>query len=74
MVNRMWAELIGRGFYEPVDDFQDIVTHRETLNYLSDEFVASGYDIKGLIRMIMMTGLLARPSCARGGVGGSPVV
>ena len=60
MVNRMWAELIGRGFYEPVDDFQDIVTHRETLNYLSDEFVASGYDIKGLIRMIMMTEAYSR--------------
>ena len=60
MVNRMWAELIGRGFYEPVDDFQDIVTHRETLNYLSDEFVASGYDIKALIRMIMMTKAYSR--------------
>jgi hypothetical protein len=60
MVNRMWAELIGRGFYEPVDDFQDIVTHRETLNYLSDEFVAIGYDIKGLIRMIMMTEAYSR--------------
>ena len=22
MVNRVWAELMGRGFYEPVDDFQ----------------------------------------------------
>ena len=60
LVNRMWAELIGRGFYEPVDDFQDIVTHREALDHLSDEFVAGGYDIKGLIRMIMLTEAYSR--------------
>jgi hypothetical protein len=53
MVNRMWAELIGRGFYEPIDDFQDIVVHPETLNYLCDEFVASGYDLKALMKMIV---------------------
>ena len=55
MVNRMWSELIGRGFYEPVDDFQDLVVHRETMDYLSDEFVASGYDLKALIRMIVVS-------------------
>ena len=55
LVNRMWAELVGRGFYEPVDDFQDLVTHREAMDFLSDEFVASGYDIKGLIKMILLT-------------------
>lgn len=60
LVNRMWAELIGRGFYEPVDDFQDIVTHREALDHLSDEFVAGGYDIKGLIRLIMLTEAYSR--------------
>ena len=53
MVNRMWAELIGRGFYEPIDDFQDIVVHPETLNHLCDEFVASGYDLKALMKMIV---------------------
>ncbi len=53
MANRMWAELIGRGFYEPVDDFQDLLTHRKALAYLADEFVASGYDLKALIRLIM---------------------
>ena len=55
MVNRMWAELIGRGFYEPVDDFQDVVTHREAMDYLADEFVANGYDIRALIKMILLT-------------------
>lgn len=55
MVNRLWAELVGRGFYEPVDDFQDIVSHRKTLDYLCEEFVANGYDIKWLIKTIVQT-------------------
>lgn len=56
-VNRVWAELMGRGFLEPVDNFtafQDI-SHPQALEYLSQEFIASGYDVKSLITTIMMT-------------------
>ena len=56
-VNRVWAELNGRGFVEPIDNFtafQDI-SHPQTLEYLSREFIASGYDLKHLVRMIAMT-------------------
>ena len=56
-VNRVWAELNGRGFLEPVDNFtafQDI-SHPQALEYLSQEFIASGYDLRALITMIMMT-------------------
>jgi hypothetical protein len=56
-VNRVWADLMGRGFYEPVDDFRDdtIVSHPRTLEYLADEFVASGFDLASLLRMIVNT-------------------
>ena len=60
MVNRLWAELVGRGFYEPVDNFQDIVSHQKTLDYLCEEFVANGYDIKWLIKTIVQTDAYAR--------------
>jgi len=55
MVNRVWAELLGKGFYEPVDNFTDIsqVSHPQTMDFLADEFVASGYDVRSLIRIIM---------------------
>jgi len=51
----MWAELIGRGFVEPVDDFRDDnpPSHARTLDYLADEFVASGYSVKALIKLIV---------------------
>ena len=56
-VNRVWKELIGRGFVEPVDDFRgdNLPSHPETLRYIAQEFVANGHDIRHLVRMIMMS-------------------
>jgi len=57
MVNRVWAELIGRGFVNPVDDFRNDnpPSHPKTLDYLADEFVASGYDFRLLVATIVRT-------------------
>ena len=67
LVNRIWAELIGVGFYDPVDD---IGPEREaaaprTLDYLAGQFVASGHDLKWLMRTIMLTELYQRKSTER---------
>jgi hypothetical protein len=53
--NRVWAHLVGRGIVEPIDDFSDNnpPSHPKTLDYLADEFVANGYDLKTLVRMIV---------------------
>lgn len=61
-VNRMWAELVGRGFVEPVDDFRDdnVPSHPETLDYLVDEFIASGFNVKSLIQMIVSSDVYQR--------------
>ncbi len=57
LVNRVWAELLGRGFVNPVDDFRadNAPSHKETLDYLADEFVASGYDFRALVRSVVAT-------------------
>ena len=57
LVNRTWAELIGRGFVNPVDDFRadNPVSHPRTLDYLAEEFIASGYDFRFLVRTIVHT-------------------
>jgi hypothetical protein len=54
-VNRVWSELVGRGFVNPVDDFTEsnLPSHPQTLDYLADEFVASGFQLKPLVRMIV---------------------
>lgn len=56
-VNRMWAELVGEGFYEPVDDMGPDRTPNgaKAVEYLSQEFAASGYDPKWLMRVILST-------------------
>ena len=55
IVNRTWAELMGRGIVEPVDDLRatNPPSNGPLLDALADDFVAHGYDLKHLIRTIM---------------------
>ena len=55
LVNRAWAHLMGRGIVEPVDDFSDAnsPSHEKTLDFMADEFVANGYDLRQLVAMIV---------------------
>lgn len=55
LVNRVWADLMGRGIVEPVDDFSvnNPPSHPKTLDYLADEFVAGGYDLRKLVALIV---------------------
>ena len=56
-VNRVWKELVGRGFVEPVDDFRDDnpASHPQALGWLADEFVAHGYSFRHLVKTIVQT-------------------
>ncbi|MFN0198275.1 MAG: DUF1549 domain-containing protein [Planctomycetaceae bacterium] len=64
MVNRTWRHFLGEGFTSPVDDMgpHNTPTHPELLEGLSSEFVASGYDMKQLIRWICLTDAYQRSS------------
>ncbi|MCE9531299.1 MAG: PSD1 and planctomycete cytochrome C domain-containing protein, partial [Planctomycetes bacterium] len=63
-VNRIWAHFFGRGLVNPIDDMspENPATHPEVLHALADEFRASGYDQKHLIRCICMTQAYQRTS------------
>lgn len=54
MANRLWAHFLGRGIVHPIDDARDSnpPSNPELLDALAYEFVASGYDVKQLIRAI----------------------
>ena len=60
IINRVWAEMVGRGFYMPIDDYQGEVTHPKTVKYLCDEFIANGYDFRSLFRTILKSEAYAR--------------
>jgi hypothetical protein len=57
LVNRVWFHLVGRGIVEPVDDFRDSnpACNDELLDGLSADFVKSGFDLKHLIRTILVS-------------------
>jgi hypothetical protein len=54
-VNRIWGVLLGQSFYQPVDDMgpQRDAIFPTVLPRLAAGFRGSGYDIKGLFRVIL---------------------
>lgn len=56
-VNRVWAELVGEGFHEPVDDMgpDREATAPAAFDYLAGKFADSGYNMKWLIATIVST-------------------
>ncbi len=75
-VNRLWAELVGHGFDDPVDDMGPDHKPRapETLKYLAEQFTANHYDIKWLFRTIMATSAYQRQSRSRHELSTQPFV
>ncbi len=57
MVNRLWAIMLGRGIVHPFDEMDSVhpPSHPELLSWLADEFVESGYDIRGIVRRLALS-------------------
>jgi hypothetical protein len=55
IVNRLWKRYLGIGFFAPADDFRlnQPSSHPELLEWLSDDFMRHGYDLKHTIRLIL---------------------
>jgi hypothetical protein len=58
MVNRIWEYHFGRGIVATPNDFGRMgerPTHPELLDYLANEFVSSGYSVKHIHRLILLS-------------------
>ena len=56
MVNRIWANHFGRGIVDTPNDFGRMgsrPTHPELLDYLANQFVAGGFSVKQIHRLIL---------------------
>lgn len=64
MVNRIWAELFGRGLVDPVDDFRESnpPVNEPLLEWLAQDFVANGFDQKKTISTILRSRLYQQSS------------
>ncbi|HUQ95430.1 MAG TPA: DUF1549 domain-containing protein [Bryobacteraceae bacterium] len=58
VVNRVWANFMGRGLVDPVDDTREAnaASNEELYSALTKDFIAHNFDIKYLIRTIMNSG------------------
>jgi mono/diheme cytochrome c family protein len=53
IVNRLWARLMGRGLVEPVDDMEQPSWSPDLLDWLAEDLVSNGYDLKHTIARIV---------------------
>lgn len=76
LVNRLWTELVGEGFFEKVDDIgpDREPSSPQAVDILSTAFRASGYDVKWLLSAICQTEAYQRQARPRRGPEDTPFV
>jgi hypothetical protein len=66
-VNRLWKIAFGQGLVKNMDDFGTQGTapsHPELLDWLATEFVRTGWDVKGLLKLMVMSNTYRQSSSA----------
>jgi hypothetical protein len=61
LVNRLWKRLLGRGLFEPVDDFDSPAVAPELLEWLAYDFMSHDYDAKHTLRQILLSKVYQAP-------------
>jgi hypothetical protein len=59
MTNRLWYWVFGKGIVQEPDDWgmHNPPSNKALLEYLTNQFVASGYDTKALLKLILNAGI-----------------
>jgi Protein of unknown function (DUF1549)/Protein of unknown function (DUF1553)/Planctomycete cytochrome C len=64
IVNRVWGRLMGRGLIDPVDEMDRPAWHPDLLDWLAQDLVANGYDLKHTLETIMTSRAYQLPAVA----------
>jgi mono/diheme cytochrome c family protein len=62
IVNRLWAKFMGRGLVEPVDDMETPAWHPDLLDWLAEDLVENGYDLKKTMERILTSEAYQMPA------------
>ncbi|MBI4657369.1 MAG: DUF1553 domain-containing protein [Verrucomicrobia bacterium] len=62
IVNRLWAKFMGRGLVEPVDDMETPAWNPDLLDWLAEDLVEHGYDLKQTMERILTSEAYQMPS------------
>lgn len=62
VVNRLWAQLMGRGIVSPTDEMDKLPWDAALLDWLAADFIASGYDLKHTLKQILTSRAYQIPS------------
>jgi len=60
IVNRLWARFMGRGLVEPIDDMDQPAWQPDLLDWLAEDLVTHGYNIKRTISVILTSNAYQR--------------
>lgn len=66
-VNRLWQQFFGRGLVSTPEDFGnqgDLPSHPLLLDYLANEFIASGWDVQHMVKLIVSSATYRQSSVA----------
>ncbi len=53
IVNRIWAKFMGRGLVEPLDVIENEPWNADLLDWLANDLIQHGYDLKHTMRLIL---------------------
>lgn len=71
MVNRLWQLVFGKGIVRTSEDFGnqgELPTHPELLDWLAIEFMDSGWDMKHMLKLMVMSATYQQSSVIRPGL------
>jgi hypothetical protein len=66
IINRLWARFFGRGLVEPVDDMEQPAWNQDLLDWLAEDLVTHGYDLKHSIEVMVTSQAYQLPSVSLG--------
>jgi len=61
-INRIWAKFFGRGLIEPLDTIENEPWHPELLDWLAQDLINNGYNLKHSMRLMLTSRAYRLPS------------